>query len=208
MLRACTEMLTPPKAGPGTAGILPARSRKARCRQGRRACPPRARRSPAMPRNRPPQPPGAIAPNGRNGIIAARLHRNAYPAEGGARDRGHPCPHVPARRDVGKEGAPAPGPAEPRNAPQPPPATAGRDRPARPERAKRRQCCAPAPKCLPRRRRGPGPRASCPHVPAHRGGAGKGAAHFSGTAGVSPARRRPARRRRSPGSAFVRRHVL
>ena len=28
----CTEMLAPPKAGPGTAGILPARFHKARCR--------------------------------------------------------------------------------------------------------------------------------------------------------------------------------
>ncbi len=33
MLRACTEMLTPPKAGPGTAGILPARSRPPRRRR-------------------------------------------------------------------------------------------------------------------------------------------------------------------------------
>ena len=93
---------------------------------------------PADPRNAPQPPPGAAgrdrsptaaappALNDRNGSNAERLYRNAYPAEGGARDRGHPArtfpqgamlagkartawargrprPHVWARRGVGRE---------------------------------------------------------------------------------------------------------
>ena len=67
MLSACTETPTPPKAGPGTAGILPARSRHARRRRGKRdRCPPLPRR-------------------------VETCRRDANPAEGGARDRGHPA---------------------------------------------------------------------------------------------------------------------
>ena len=191
-------MLTPPKAGPGTEGILPARSRKPRCRGeprarflGARASrPPRARRIPAMPRKR------------RRPEQTKRQQCRAPAPKCLPRRRRGPgprasCPHVPASRDVGRKArpppaappppqsqdararrtrqprrrrklpgregvSPAPGAADPRNAPQPPP-----DR-RRPERPKRQQCRAPAPKCLPRRRRGPGPRASCPHVPASR----------------------------------------
>ncbi len=76
-LSACTEMLAPPKAGPGTAGILPARFRAARCRQ-KSANGQDAHRS---------------LPN--SGTDTERLYRNAYPAEGGAWDRGHPARTFP-----------------------------------------------------------------------------------------------------------------
>ncbi len=100
MPSACTEMPTPPKAGPGTAGILPARSRKARCRQGRRARPGPGG-APQCPATAGPPP----APNGRNGSNAERLYRNAYPAEGGARDRGHPArTFAPRASSAGRRG--------------------------------------------------------------------------------------------------------
>ncbi len=99
---------TPPKAGPGTAGFQPARSRTPHhCRQGRGRCAPPP--SPADPRNTPQRRPGPLPVC--MGVPPARRR--------------------PTRR--------SPGAAQPR------------------------------------RRRGPGPRVSCPHVPAHRSVAGKGA---------------------------------
>ncbi len=127
---------TPPKAGPGTAGILPARLRAPRhYRGGRGRC-----------------------------ALPARLH----PAEGGARDRGHPARTSPRAA-----------------------ALPGRARSLRP-------ACTPPP----RRRRGPGPRASCPHVSARRGVTGEGAviaprpSALPGCAGILPARLRAPRRYR------------
>ena len=67
--------------------------------------------------------------------------------------RGRPRPHVPARRDVGAEA----------RTDKTPTASHRTDNPRI-----RYRLSASVPKCLPRRRRGLGPRASCPHVSARR----------------------------------------
>ncbi len=77
MLRACTEMLTPPKAGPGTAGILPARSRAPRRRREGRG---------ALLRDR--------------GRLARTSAPRAMPAIPGGRLRSAPCAIMTAMREI------------------------------------------------------------------------------------------------------------
>ncbi len=215
---------TPPKAGPGTAGILPARFRASRhCREGRgRYAPPandrncRAPRIPAMPRNGAPARSGALP--GCAGV-PARTFPPAT-ASAGKRER-----RFSLRRNPAEGGAWVRG----RLARTFPPTAASAGRRER-QAAQLRNRASPAelrrsPPTRPRRRRGPGPRASSPHVPARRGIAGKGAvvallppmigtveprgspqcpakapqpapARFLGARASPPARRRPARCRR------------
>ena len=146
MLSACTENTCPAEGGARDRGH-PARTFPQGAMSAGKARP--TAPGPGDPRNAPQPPPGTAArdrpataeappaPNGRNGSHAERLHRNACPAEGGARDRGHPARTFPqgatlagkarTSRLRGRPPPPAPGPAEP---PHPPPGTAARERPA------------------------------------------------------------------------------
>ncbi len=108
--RRAGETPTPPKAGPGTAGILPARSRKARCRQGSATAAPCSPASVAMITcGRDAWRPGsAPRPAGRRRAgrdargPGPRLRRGCASPRGSRRRRGLPgCAGVsPARHDA------------------------------------------------------------------------------------------------------------
>ncbi len=87
---------TPPKAGPGTAGILPARSRSPRhCREGRSRCAPPANdrncRAPRSPATAPPPAPARFL-----GARASSPHV-ADPRDAAEKSRGHRAPPVGVR---------------------------------------------------------------------------------------------------------------
>ncbi len=197
---------TPPKAGPGSAGILPARSRPPRhCREGRsRYAPPandrncRAPRIPAMPRNGAP----ALrrAPRVRGRLARTSPPRTMPPRRGATPPKAGPgsAGILPARsrtprhcREGRSRCAP---PANDRNCRAPRiPAMPRNGAPARTARSPGARASRPhvaAPRgarrgeAQPRRRRGPGPRASCPHVPARRDAAEESRGHRAAPRGV------------------------
>ena len=90
MPSACAEMLTPPKAGPGTAGILPARLQQARRRRGSTPAVPRSPAPAASRRTRQPR-----RRLGRAGVPARTFPRGAMSARKRERTRRPPLPAEP-----------------------------------------------------------------------------------------------------------------